>query len=92
MVSAMKLWGWFMTIGSAVLALGIGYHVLVWHSLNNQFPELGITTAMVLPPPCGSGHFFGTYVHKPRDASGNKGWMHACRDWQAQKWILVELD
>lgn len=87
MVSAMTPWRWYMTIGSMIVAAEVGYHVFTWRSLQAQFPDLIVTTAIV-PPPCSSSHFFGTYVYSK--VRGGRQWRTACRDWGAGRWILFE--
>ena len=83
----MTLERWYFTIGGSILAMLVCYHVVTFRSLQEQFPNLHVLTAIVLPPPCGGGHLFGTYVYSI-DARGTKHWQYACRNWDAGRWEL----
>lgn len=86
----MNLWRWYMTVGTLILAADVCYHVVTLRSLQRQFPDLYVRSAIV-PPLCSDQHWFGTYAYS-KDAAGNKHWMYACRDWDAGRWVLVSLD
>lgn len=88
--SAMTAWRWYFATFTAILTAEVCFHVVTSRSLQNQFPDLYVRSAVVLPP-CSDMHWFGTYVYSKDDA-GTKHWMHACRDWDAGRWVLVSLD
>lgn len=81
---------WYFGLGGAFLAYLVCYHVVTLRSLQEQFPDLYVRSAIVLPP-CSDAHWFGAYAYA-KDAAGNKHWMYACRDWAGGRWVLVALD